>query len=391
MGNTTFGDRRAHRTPPAMPADGLHRTVPDPLDPLDEMDEVDVEYMPPEHEVPAAPAHARPWARVVIGSLLVVQGFAHAGPGTWAASEMPAWFVTPVWATAMVGLVASGFGLWGATWLRRWWQHLAVAGAFASLVLLGSLSIPLFALGLVFDALIVITALEWGIVNAFPDEEDVAGDRLHRVRRWTGGTLAALILAYVATAVLLRPWHTTWGTTAEERAMRLPGDELVPGARYRMDHAITIAAPANAIWPWLVQIGQDRAGFYSYDRLERLIGDDIHNADRIHPEWQTLAAGDLVRAAQPDYLGGRLGRDLGWRVVDIVPGRALVLEGWGAFVLRPQADGTTRLHVRVRGDGRPSVAGVALGPVGLLVFEPAHFIMERGMLRGIRARAEGRI
>jgi hypothetical protein len=188
--------------------------------------------------------------------------------------------------------------------------------------------------------------------------------------------------------VALRPWCVRWGTTAAERLMPLPGDEVVPVARYRMDHAITIAAPADSVWPWLAQVGQDRGGFYSYDWLERAFGDHVRNADRIHPEWQERAVGDLVRATQPDYLGGRLGRDLGWHLLRYEPPRAMVLEGWGAFVLLPQPDGTTRLYTRLRGEGKPSLASVVFGAPNLLVFEPAHFIMERGMLRGIKARAE---
>jgi hypothetical protein len=156
-----------------------------------------------------------------------------------------------------------------------------------------------------------------------------------------------------------------------------------------VDHGVTIAAPAHAIWPWLVQLGQDRGGFYSYDWLERFAGDPIRNADRIHPEWQTLHVGDLVRAAPANYLGGIFGSELGWRVTAIDPPRSLVLEGWGAFILRPVNDSTTRLLVRTRGGGTPTYAGVALAPIGLLVFEPAHFIMERGMLLGIKRRAEG--
>jgi hypothetical protein len=136
-----------------------------------------------------------------------------------------------------------------------------------------------------------------------------------------------------------------------------------------------------------VQLGQDRAGFYSYAWLEQLAGADIHNADRIHPEWQQLETGDLVRATQPDYLGGRLGEP-GWRVREIVPGRAIVLENWGAFVVNPVDARTSRFFVRTRGDGMPSLAGVLLGPINVFVFEPAHFIMQRGMMLGIRDRAE---
>jgi hypothetical protein len=169
--------------------------------------------------------------------------------------------------------------------------------------------------------------------------------------------------------------------------MVLPGDELVTDARYRVDHGVTIQAPADSVWPWLVQLGQDRGGFYSYDWLERLFGDNVHNANRIHPEWQTLRTGDRIRAAQPGYLGGKFG-EFGWKVLDVRPGRAVVLEGWGSFVLVPVNDNTTRFLIRTRGDGRPSLIGVLLGPVSVFVFEPAHFIMQRAMMFGIRDRAE---
>ena len=346
-------------------------------------------FVPRPDDAPAASRfqrHAR-LVRFVIGFLLVLQGLAHAAAGTWAASEASAWFVTPAWAAAMLGFMAGGFGAWGAAPFARRWRPLVIVGAVGSLLLLmfGTVGVPLFALGLAVDVALVVTALEWSTDD---DARAARAPRAPHIRARVGAALAMLCVAYVGAVLVARPWHVRWGTTAAERMMPLPGDDLVPEARYRMDHAITIAAPADRVWPWVAQVGQDRAGFYSYDRLERLIGDDIRNADRIHPEWQQRAVGELVRAAQPDYLGGRLGRDLGWRVLRFDPPRALVLEDWGAFVVRPQPDGTTRLHIRLRGEGRPSVAGVVFGPLNLLVFEPAHFIMERGMLRGIAARAE---
>ena len=103
---------------------------------------------------------------------------------------------------------------------------------------------------------------------------------------------------------------------------------------------------------------------------------------------QTFPLWDVLYGAQSGYLGGALGSDLGWRVSAVEPGRAVVLEGWGAFVLQPVDDRTTRLLVRTRGGGDPRLRDVALAPLSLLAFEPAHFIMERGMLRGIRDRAE---
>ena len=82
------------------------------------------------------------------------------------------------------------------------------------------------------------------------------------------------------------------------------------------------------------------------------------------------------------------GKEIGWRVAQIVPGRAIVLEGWGAFVLVPVDQHTTRMLIRLRGPGVSSLQSVALSPLGVLVFEPAHFIMERRMLLGIKNRAE---
>jgi hypothetical protein len=202
---------------------------------------------------------------------------------------------------------------------------------------------------------------------------------------WALGLAA---LAYVAVVVAVRPLYVRWGTTPEERVVSLPGDDVLPvDARYRIDHAITIHAPASAIWPWIAQLGQDRGGFYSYDWLERAVGDRIQNADRIHPEWQQRAIGDTVFATQASYAGGRLGHP-GWRITAFEPERVMVLENWGAFVLRPVDSNTTRLIIRTRGPGTKSVLSFVLSPFNVFVFEPAHFIMQRGMLRGIRDRAE---
>ena len=325
--------------------------------------------------------------RRLVGFLLVIHGLAHAGTGMWAMPSAPAWVITTLWLLATAGFVLAGAGLLGAPRLDVRWRPLAASGAVASLALLALFWHPVLMIGATIDAVILL--------DCIPFAHEIAARRLgvptHPAKYRLARPLTVLVLllaVYPAALILLRPWHTRWGASAADRSMSLPGDALVPEARYRIDHAVTIHASADAVWPWLAQIGQDRAGFYSYDWLERLIGDPIYNADRIVPEWQRLGRGDLVRAAPPDYLGGRLGRNLGWRVAEIVPGRALVLEGWGAFVLRPIDDSTTRLIVRTRGDGRPSVGAVALAPLGLMVLEPAHFIMQRRMLLGIKERAE---
>lgn len=147
--------------------------------------------------------------------------------------------------------------------------------------------------------------------------------------------------------------------------------------------AITIQAPADAIWPWLVQMGQGRGGLYSYERLENLAGCDMHNADRIIPEHQHLEVGDKVRIV-PE------GRNPYFVVSAIEPGRAIILGGddppttW-AFILEPIDDKTTRLLIRWRQDYEPTPGNV----IGWRVFtDPITFVMERKMLQGIKARVE---
>ena len=106
---------------------------------------------------------------------------------------------------------------------------------------------------------------------------------------FAAGTAAA------AYAFLVRPWQMRWGATDEEITTRLPGDELVrDDAPIQSTHAITINAPVSAVWPWLVQIGQNRGGFYSYEWLENLVGCRMNNAERVLPEYQDLKEGDEI-------------------------------------------------------------------------------------------------
>jgi multisubunit Na+/H+ antiporter MnhG subunit len=332
--------------------------------------------------------------RVLIGALLVLHGLAHTGVGVWAAgrSRYSIWLVSLLWGTAMLGYLAAGFGVLRAPLVRERWKGITVLATIASIVLLLGLGDTFMIVGMCIDVAILVLALGRAqpAIDAAIDTVDRIGVKglPHPIWHRIGWGAALLFLVYAAALVVMRPWYLRWGTTAAERARTLPGDSLAPNAIYRVDHAITIHAPAEAVWPWLVQIGQDRGGFYSYDWLERLVGDDIVNAERVHPEWQALRPGDLVRAVQPNYLGGVFGPDVGWRVTLVEPGRAFVLDKWGAFVLEPVDTAHTRLIVRTRGEGAPTLFGMVFGPVNVFVFEPAHWIMQRGMLRGIRDRAE---
>jgi hypothetical protein len=179
----------------------------------------------------------------------------------------------------------------------------------------------------------------------------------------------------------IHPWMTNWGSTVVERGMALPGDDLIPNRTGQSTQAITINAPPAVIWQWLAQIGQDRAGFYTYTWLENLVGADIHNADEIHPEWQHLAVGDAWRLVPADYLGGP-GKEAASPVLMVEPGRALVLEMFGAFALVPIDEQATRLLVR----GTSGPANL----VQTLIADPIVFTMGRRMLLGLKARAESR-
>jgi hypothetical protein len=204
-------------------------------------------------------------------------------------------------------------------------------------------------------------------------------------------------VAGAATAVTLslamRPWFLNWGATEEEITRFWPGDEMSPAAASVATRAITIKAPAQAIWPWLSQIGQERGGFYSYSWLENLFGAKIHNAKHLLPGLPERQVGDTVRMTPKERYGG-----MGcMRVARLEPGRDMVLvspgdyenalthgvapEGTWAFLLETIDERTTRLIVRSRSGAKP-------GALRYLVFDPIHFVMERKMMLGLRDRAQ---
>lgn len=186
------------------------------------------------------------------------------------------------------------------------------------------------------------------------------------------------VLASVYRRFLRRP-ILDWGSTPEEAALALPGDELLADPDIVATRAITIDAPPFAVWPWLVQMGPGRGGAYTYDWIENLFGLGMHSADRILPEFQKLEVGTVLR-------GPNAG--LGMRVEVIDPERVLSLRSedgawvW-TFALREHPSGTRLLsRNRIR-------AGETLGGrLGMLVMEPGSLVMERKMLLGIKERAE---
>jgi len=209
---------------------------------------------------------------------------------------------------------------------------------------------------------------------------------------------AGVALAGIAAWTALRPRVLTWGATTEEARRPLPGDDLIAAPLYITTRGITVHAPAAAVWPWLVQLGQNRGGFYSYDVLENLMGLDIHNADAVHPEWQDLKPGEDFLTLDPEAT-------MKMTIAVMEPERAFVVRSgapaeppqppgdffkgelawtWG-FYLAPQESDLTRLIIRSRAAWADTRATRAAQPI---LLEPMHFIMEERMLRGIRDRAE---
>jgi hypothetical protein len=210
-----------------------------------------------------------------------------------------------------------------------------------------------------------------------------------KIKRWAriGGLLAVgVTILGVIYAVAIRPWQLHRGATREEAHRSLPGDERVPDPKFEYTQAITIDAPPETIWPWLVQIGYHRAGWYSHDWIHRILGvagsvdDDRRSATRIIPELQDLQVGDLIEIAP----------EMGFEVLEMEPGQFLLLgteDGSWVWFLAPTDADTTRLIVRMRGTWPPGTANVLLfgipNELGSLVMQPKT-------LRGLKQRAEAR-
>lgn len=192
-----------------------------------------------------------------------------------------------------------------------------------------------------------------------------------RSRRAAAILTAAGVLAPVIDHGIVRPWLRRWGATADERARRLPGDQDTTPL-FTTTRAVTVHAPADEVWRWLVQIGQDRGGFYSYDWLENLAGCNLHSADAIHEAWQHRQAGDGLVLFE-GYAAPLLAVD---------PPHSLVIENWGAYVIEPIDDTSCRLLARSRADR--NITGIGY----ILAIELPHAIMERKMMLGIKERAE---
>lgn len=200
------------------------------------------------------------------------------------------------------------------------------------------------------------------------------------------GIVGAIVIAFsVILTPFIRNWRLRWGATDAEVSQALPGDDIIPNPRAGWTHVITINAPSSHVWPWIVQIGCRRGGWYSYDLLDN---GGQPSAECILPEHQSLNVGDLI----PFVPKG----DFAVPVAALQPGRAIVVGGtmpgsdnpvsvtW-AFVVLPDGEMKSRLVSRWRADWRPGLfPDFAWG----IMTEAIGFVMDRKMLLGIKRRAE---
>ena len=218
------------------------------------------------------------------------------------------------------------------------------------------------------------------------------GNRLVQVKE---GVVGASLMAVALVTPFLRSRRTTWGASTEEVSEPLPGDHIIEQPRWQYTQAITVNSTPDRVWPWLVQLGQGRGGFYSYEMLENLVGCNIHNADRIIPECQHLEAGDRLM----------LHPKVPFPVAQFLPGKAIVLhydtrtgqmpvpgtkaadyfESTWLFFLEAGESQKSRLISRFRIDYSQSVLNRI--SYGYLV-EPISTTMQKQMLKGIKKRAE---
>jgi hypothetical protein len=189
-------------------------------------------------------------------------------------------------------------------------------------------------------------------------------------------------------------WMNHWGASEDEIGAPYPGDELIDSPADQGTMAVTIAAPPERIWSWLVQIGQDRGGMYSYDGLEQAIGLDIHSATAINPAWQHLEAGDRVQVVPPGW--GPLPDGYAFEVSLADPPHTLVLRqgppdhpwnGVWTFAIRPVGPNLCRLISRTRTQRKPGIGEAVLRAMTSLGV-PITWLMTRKMLLTLKERAE---
>lgn len=190
------------------------------------------------------------------------------------------------------------------------------------------------------------------------------------------------ILGGIAFGLFLRfyrPWHSRWGATNDEVMLPMPGDDLIEKPTFNVTRAITIHARPEEIWPWIIQIGYGRAGFYSYDLLDNL---GKPSADHIIPELQNIEVGSWIP------MSGKVSEETAFRVMAFETSSWMLWKKaastW-AWKLIPIDEESTRLVIRLKCQyrwTRPTIV------TDLILMEIGDFPMMRKLMLGVKERAE---
>ena len=202
-----------------------------------------------------------------------------------------------------------------------------------------------------------------------------------------GNSVKSLLIAIFITLLqlaiydtFLKPFIPTWGASEKEVSMPMAGDDKT--LTITATRAISINAPKSDVWKWLVQLGADRGGFYSYSFIEEALGYESRHQDSVTPEFKEMKVGDLVRGSINEQ---RSIVPYSFPVVYVEPGETFVLDNWGTFLLKEINGQHTRLIVRTQEVTNKRTEWLEAASY---VEVPLHFIMERRLLMGIKARAE---
>ncbi len=191
--------------------------------------------------------------------------------------------------------------------------------------------------------------------------------------------IAMILLQVIVYSFLIEPYIISWGASDEEVGMPIAGDTLVPYSS--STRGITINAPSSRVWLWIIQLGADRSGFFSYDFLEKALGYQARVPEKSFPEFTDMVPGRVI----PGTLANKKKLiEYRWPVLQVEPGKWFVLGNWGAFLIKPINEKQCRLIVRTHGRRIPSLGG----RIGNFIMIPLHYIMERRMMIGLKSCAE---
>jgi hypothetical protein len=211
------------------------------------------------------------------------------------------------------------------------------------------------------------------------EAENIFDGRMNKTIRFVLIILCIICLQLIVGIMVIKPLIFTWGSTDQEVTMLMPGDHLTPFIS--STRSITINAPISEVWDWLIQLGADRGGFYSYWFIEKPLGYKYRLQNRIEPQFKDMKVGRIIRASLDQ---SKSVIKYSWPVVAVDPGKSFVLKGWGCFLLNKINPKQTRLIVRTHGRQLSSW----VDHLEYFFMMPMHYLMERRMLIGIKARAE---